>query len=246
MHSSIIKQPAPFEPSEVIPISSIQKRALTEDEWAEGCIPFGRRVGHLLVGPQKPVGEGRQFYAQCDCGTQIWKSATELLELVRKHRSCGEPACTANGLRERVWYAEDSLRMQLYLLLLLAPEEFQSPWGGCLDEMVQVGFEEGLRALREHLSCVKPPEGKNWLVRIDEDLPFIEGNVTLGERADKILRGVRQRSITVEGQQVSVKELCSISGLTPSKLLVRIYRLGTTENLFYNLMTSAPEGGPDE
>jgi len=198
-------------------------------------LPFNRKVGHLKVGPNRPIGKESKFFFTCDCGNSGWLTAGEMREILCRYSGCGEPDCTALSFDETVWTSRDSLRIQLFALLLLCPEDVQSFWGGTMDDMYEgIDFEEALINLSLYLEdndC-----GGVWLGRVSERLPFMETNVRLSSKPDKVLLNFSKAKIEVEGEDMTMKELCGIGNLSPDELLLRLYELGTTDDLLINLM----------
>jgi hypothetical protein len=75
-----------------------------------------------------------------------------------------------------------------------------------------------------------------WLGRKDSYLPFMESNVFLGNKPDKLLLNFDKGKIEVEGEMMTMKELCQFSKLDADQLLLMIYELGTTDDLLFNLL----------
>jgi len=197
-------------------------------------LPFGKKVGHIKVGPNRSIGKDQKYFATCDCGRSDWYTAGELWGMLDNYGGCGMDDCTALSFRDTVWYSDESLKMQLYTVLLLRPEDVQSVWGGTMDDLYEVGLKQALTNLQdyfteEHCSGV-------WLSRKDEGLPFMEGNLRLSTKPDAVFRQFAKASVLVEGEPMTMKELCCISGLNASELLLRLYKLGTTDDLLLNLM----------
>lgn len=197
-------------------------------------LPFGRKVGHLKIGPNRPVGKDQRIFATCDCGHTGWYTCEELREKLDRWAGCGEPTCTALSFNETIWASDESLRMQLFCLLALCPERIQSDWGGKLDDMYTLDLDQGLENLQAYLT----EQGYSgvWLSRFDEGLPFLEDNVFLSRKPDKVLRGFATARIEVDEEMFTMKELCQLSGLAPFELLMKLYKLGTTDDLIFNLM----------
>lgn len=214
-----------FKPSTQIPLGEFN---------AKPTLPFGRKVGHMKVGPNRPVGKGPKYFATCDCGNTGWYTVNELSEILSRWGGCGEPSCTALNFHETVWISPDSLRMQLHILLLLCPEEVESWWGGTMDDFHEIDRDQGFRNLEEYL--LEKGYSGVWLGRRDTGLPFMESNVYLTSRPDDVLLHFDKAKVDVEGQMMTMKELCHISGLSADQLLTMIYELGTTDDLLYLLL----------
>lgn len=219
-----------FTPTRQVKIRSVH----IDSGKAQKLLPFGRKVGHLKIGPDRPIGKDRRYFATCDCGHTGWYTAEELRGKLDRWGGCGEPTCTALSFSETVWASEESLRMQLFCLLMLCPERIQSDWGGTLDDMYELDLDQGLENLQSYLT----EQGYNgvWLSRYDEGLPFLEDNVYLTRKPDKMLRGFSTARIEVDEEMFTMQELCQLSGLTPFALLIKLYKLGTTDDLIFNLM----------
>lgn len=215
-----------FEPSNQIPLGDFN---------AQPKLPFGKKVGHMKVGPNRPVGKRfPKYFATCDCGHTGWYSERDLNEILSRWGGCGEPSCTALNFHETVWTSPDSLRIQLHILLLLCPEEVESWWGGRMDDFHELDRDQGFRNLEEYL--LERGYSGVWLGRKDTGLPFMESNVILSSRPDEVFLRFDKATVEVEGERMSMKELCSISGLTADQLLTMIYELGTTDDLLFNLL----------
>ncbi|PNV83377.1 MAG: hypothetical protein C0610_17105 [Desulfobacteraceae bacterium] len=219
-----------FTPTKQVKIRSLH----TGSGKAKKALPFGRKVGHLKVGPDRPIGKTQRYYAACDCGHTDWYEAQELREMLERWGGCGQPTCTALSFNETVWASEESLRLQLFFLLALCPDRVQSDWGGKLDDMYELDLDQGLANLQSYLT----DHGYSgvWLSRYDEGLPFLEDNVYLSNKPDKSLRGFALSRIEVDEEMFTMHELCQLSGLAPFALLMKMYELGTTDDLIFNLM----------
>ena len=220
-----------FTPSRQVKINSIH----TSTGKAQKLLPFGRKVGHLKVGPDRPIGRDRRYYAACDCGHSGWYTADQLRGMLSRWGGCGEETCTALSFKETVWTSdEESLRIQLFCLQLLTPDKIQSDWGGTLDDLYTVDLDQGLDNLRSYLTG----QGYSgvWLSRFQEELPFLEGNVFLSQKPDKVLRRFALAKVEVDEEMFTMQELCQLSGLTSFNLLIKMYKLGTTDDLIFNLM----------
>ena len=215
-----------FTPSRQVKIMSVK----TGGKKAK-VLPFGRKIGPIKVGPDRPKGNPPTYFAQCDCGRHGWYQPKELLAILEDKSGCGHPQCSALSFRAAVWHSKDSLRLQLFSLLLFYNHMVQSRWGGSFDDMYSLPFDEAYENLLEDLEV----EGV-WLNRIDPELPFMEGNVRFGRKPDIALQRVRSYSIPVEGIPMRVTELCELSGLGAFDLLMKIYKLGTTDDLLINIM----------
>lgn len=215
-----------FTPSRQVKILSVK----TSGEKAK-LLPFGSKIGPIKVGPDRPKGNPPKYFAQCDCGRQGWYRPADLLEILDSQSGCGHEKCNALSFRATIWRSPDSLRLQLFSLLLLCPDLVQSRWGGTFDDMYSLSFDAGYTNLLADL------EGTGiWLSRVDPSLPFMEGNVGFSRRPDPVLQKVRSHSIAVDGVAMRVTELCEIAGLGASELLLKIYKLGTTDDLLIKLM----------
>jgi hypothetical protein len=214
-----------FEPSTTIPLAS----ALNQKP-----LPFGRKVGHIKVGANRPVGNPARYFATCDCGNKDFYLLEELKEIISRWGGCGKPDCTALNFKDTVWTSPDSLRMQLHVLLMLAPEEVESWWGGTMDDVHELDRDAGYRNLEEYL--LEKGQVGVWLGRKDSYLPFMESNVFLGNKPDKLLLNFDKGKIEVEGEMMTMKELCQFSKLDADQLLLMIYELGTTDDLLFNLL----------
>jgi hypothetical protein len=60
--------------------------------------------------------------------------------------------------------------------------------------------------------------------------------VYLSSKPDKVLMNYSKGTVEVEGQLVSMKELCKIGRLSAGELLLLMYEMGTTDDLLINLM----------
>lgn len=197
-------------------------------------LPFNQKTGHLKIGPNRPTGKDRKYYAACDCGHKGWYTEDQLLQMIDGYSGCGQETCSAMTYHDKLWTSPDSLRIQHFTVLLLRPELLQSWWGGTMDDLYQTDSGEGYERLLTHLK-----EGGHagvWLGRKDESKPFLEGNTLLTKRPDKVLRSFRGGRVEVEGTSFTMKELCGIANLTAEELLLKIYEYGTTDDLLYRLM----------
>jgi len=217
--------PQKFEPSTTIPLTT----ALNEP-----ALPFGRKVGHMKIGPNRPIGKPVKYFATCDCGHKDFYTVEQLREILSRWGGCGTDGCTALNFRDTVWTSPDSLRMQHSLLLVMCPEEVESWWGGTMDDLAELTPEQGYRNLEAYLDD-SGLTGK-WLSRKDPFLPFMESNVKLGSEPDKMFMRFDRAKLQVEGEILTMKELCRISKLNADQLLIMIYELGTTDDLLYNLL----------
>ena len=216
----------PFTPSRQVKIMSVKTSGHNATP-----LPFGRKIGPIKVGPNRPKGNPPKYFAQCDCGRQLWCEPKELLSILEDRSGCGHDQCTTLSFRAAVWHTEESLRLQLFSLLLVCPQDIQSWWGGTFDDMYSLSFEEGYQNLLADL------EGEGiWMTRIDPTLPFMEGNMSFGKKPDVALQRVKSHFITVDGTPMRVTELCEISGLGAFDLLMKIYKLGTTDDLLFKLL----------
>jgi hypothetical protein len=134
-----------------------------------------------------------------------------------------------------VWASDESLRIQLSTLLLLCPEEVESWWGGTMDDMFEL---ETLDEAVLHLSMYLEDKDFTgvWISRKDDRMPFMETNVLLSSKPDVVFMRYAKGTVEVEGQLMSMKELCSIGQVNASELLLLMYEMGTTDDLLINLM----------
>mgnify|MGYP003559657950 CR=1 FL=1 len=225
-------------PCRVIPLKSFGQRESAEAR-AERSIPFGRRRGPLTVGPRTAVGISRKFLRTCDCGHSGWYGPLEALALLDAGKGCQGPKCSALGYREAVWTSgpEASKRLQLFTLLLLRKDEVESWWGGSLDDVNELSFDEGYAHFSAYVRTKGVRRGGPWIHRLDVELPFLEGNVVLDRKPDPVFLHMKQEVLEVDGQRVKVSELCQITGLAPADLMLKIFRLGTCDDLMFKLMT---------
>jgi hypothetical protein len=215
-----------FEPSRTAPLS-----VFAEEEVE---LPYSRRSGPLKLGPNRPVGKENKIHAVCDCGHSEWYPKEELRKLVESHSGCGRYTCTALSLTDKIWASPESLRLQLCLLLALCPEQVPSLWGGTLDDLYSVSREEAEASLTKYRATLK---GLGvWLVRIDEELPYMEGNLKRSARPEKSFRRFGGVKITVDGTEFTLKELCSIGKRTAAQVLSTICDMGTTDDLIAVLL----------
>ena len=212
---------------------SVVKGKVVNARSAEATLPFGQKVGPLKIGHNRPLGRERKFYAQCECGTGRWYTASTLHLMIDDRLGCGEPDCCVISLKEKLWRdKEESLRLQLFLLLVTQPDEVQSVWGGSLDDLTPVrSFEEGYDNLTSYLKG-----GGQWFKRHDEELPFIEGNVSLSYTPDGLLSKVASGTVLIEGVPMSFRELCHKTGLRATDLLLKLYKLRDCEDLLLTIM----------
>lgn len=197
-------------------------------------LPFNSKSGHLTIGPNRPTGKDSRYYAACDCGHRGWYTEAELLDMVDGFSGCGRPSCSAMSYHDKLWVSPDSLKIQHFTITLLRPELMQSWWGGTMDDFYEISQQEGFDNLMGYLEA----SGISgvWLGRLDENLPFMEGNVRLGKQPDKILRFFAKAKVEVEGSLFTMKELCNISGAKAEDLLLKIYEIGGTDDLLFKLM----------
>jgi hypothetical protein len=233
-----VKSAAVAAPSRVVPLKSFGQRETAEMR-AERSIPFGRRRGPLTVGPRTAVGVSRKFLLTCDCGHSGWYGPMEILALLDAGRGCQGPQCSAMGYREVVWTGEPhiSRRLQLFTLLLLRKSEVQSWWGGALDDVSELSFSEGYANFSAYVRMPHVRKKGPWIRRLDENLPFLEGNIMLAAKPDPLFQRMRQEAIEIDGQRVKVNELCELTSLNPADLMLKIFRLGTCDDLMYKLMS---------
>jgi hypothetical protein len=215
-----------FEPSRKAPLSAFIE--------VPDLLPYGRRSGPLKIGPNRPVGKQGLIHAVCDCGNSGWYPKAQLQTMVDTHSGCGEPSCTALSLADKVWASPDSLRLQLCLLLAMCPDQVQSAWGGTLDDLYVVSREEAETALKDYMAGL--PGMGLWVVRIDDELPYMEGNVKRGTKPEKAFRRFSNTKITVDGTEFTLKELCDIGNRTAAEILSMICDRGTTDDLLAALM----------
>lgn len=214
-----------FAPTRQVKITSVRL------PHAPPPLPFNRKVGPITVGPNRPMGRDKRYFASCDCGHSGWYQVADLLAILDSKSGCGQPKCNALSFRAAVWRTEDSLPLQLFTLLLICPQDVESLWGGTFDDLYEVGFEEACANLLPHL------EGSGaWLCRKDLELPFIEGNVYLGSKPDPAIQGAHKARIEVDGTPMKMRELCEIAGLGVYDLLMKLYKLGTTDDLLFHLL----------
>jgi len=216
-----------FKPSQQIPLGSLEEN--------QPILPFNRKIGHMKVGPNRPIGKKeRKYFAACDCGHSDWYTVEALSEILNRWGGCGQPNCTALNFGELVWTTEDSLRIQHTLLLILCPEEVESWWGGTMDDVHELDRYSGYRNLEEYL--LEQGYSGVWLGRKNTLLPFMESNVVLSAEPDSVFQRFSKAKVEVDGQQFTMKELCSISGMSADQLLITIYELGTTDDLLFYLL----------
>lgn len=215
-----------FEPSRTAPLSAFAEEV--------DLLPYGRRVGPLRLGPNRPTGKQGLIHAVCDCGHSGWYTKDCLQSLVDMHSGCGQPSCTALSLTDKVWASPDSLRLQLCLLLAMCPDQVQSAWGGTLDDLYTVSREDAEVALKDYVDSLQGLG--QWMVRIDEELPYMEGNVRRGVKPEKAFRRFSNTKVTVDGTEFTLKELCDIGNKTAAQVLSMICDRGTTDDLLAALM----------
>lgn len=215
------------------PIIASRKVELKSYPTVENRLPFGQQVGPLKIGQNKPIGKERKIYAQCDCGTGRWYTPDTLRLMIEDRLGCGEPHCHVISLKDKLWRDKDeSLRLQLFLLLVTQPEEVQSCWGGSFDDMSDVfDFEEAYDNLTEYLTG----EGQ-WFKRRDEEMPFIEGNVTFSHVPDGMLAKVTSGNVWVGDVSLSFRELSRKTGLKAPDLLLKLYKLRGSEDILLTLL----------
>lgn len=213
-----------FTPTRAVKITSRKKRPTT--------LPFGRKAGPLTLGPNRPVGKDGKYFARCTCGHQGWYAIEELEKLVYAKSGCGQPKCNALTFREAIWNTPESLRLQLFTLITLYPQELESYWGGTFDDLYELSFEDAYLNFAEALDGVA---GK-WVTRVDPELPLIEGNVTLGAKPDRTLTSLHRVKVDVDGVPMRMKELCQLSGLGAYELLMKLYKRGSTDDLLFTLL----------
>lgn len=225
------ENPREFRPSRSIPITAVD---IASGKPPRAEIHFNRKVGHLTIGPNRPIGRAKKIYATCDCGSKNWYPMDELERMVRERAGCGTKTCTALSFGEAVWRTPEATRLQLFTLLLIRPEEVESLWGGTADDVFEVPFEQAVENLNQYLvgqGCTGL-----WLARKDKLLPFMQSNVTLGNRPDPMMSQFSDATVEVEGVKMSMKELCSIGNMNASSLLLTLYERGTTDDLLVHLM----------
>lgn len=216
-----------FEPSRKVPLTKLGTARKPD-------LPFNSRSGHLTIGPNRPTGKDKRYYAACDCGHKGWYTEGELRGMVDGHSGCGRPACSAMSYHDKLWVTPDSLQIQHFTITLLRPELIQSWWGGTMDDMYDMEQMEGFLHMQDYL--MTGGYSGVWLTRLDENLPFLEGNLRLGKRPDKILRKFSKAKVMIDEVEFSMEELCHLSGLNAEDLLLKIYRRGGTDDLLFNLM----------
>lgn len=225
-------------PSRTIPLKSLSLFESPEAR-AMRAIPFGRRRGPLTVGPRAPVGIHRKFLLMCDCGHSGWYEAVEIVSLLDQGKGCQSEKCSAIGYREAVWVEEPTVsrKLQLYTLLLLKGEEVQSWWGGTLDDTHELTFAEAYENFSAYVQTRGVRRGGPWIRRLDPELPFLEGNVILSKKPDPVFVHMRDGALDVDGQRMKVRELCALTGLSPADLMLKIFKIGTCDDLIFNLMS---------
>ncbi len=229
-------QRKPLTPSRSIPLKHFDIEVKPERA-AEERLPFNRKVGLLTMGPRRVTGRARKFFALCECGARVEGTALELLRMIDRGLGCGQDDCSAVSFKDVVWgRTDESVRIQLFILLRVCPEEVQSLWGGTLDDMWQPTFDEAAATLEHYLHADEWPESSVWLARLNPDLPFMEGNVGLSRKPDDALKRMASKAIDVGGQDMSLRELCQVTGLELPDLMLRIYRIGETDSLLERLL----------
>ena len=209
----------------------------------EKRLPFNKRVGPMKVGPNAPkIVDGKLlYYAVCKCGQTGWYEEGQLRDILELKTGCGGERCTAVSFRHAVWRTEESLRLQLFTFLLIGSKHVSSFYGGTHDDMYKLDFEEAYENLEEELKLQGESSGP-WLSRKADDLPFMEGNVQVGYEPDPLLRRANRCFILVDGSPIRLDEVGELSGLSTQTLLMRIYKLGGTDDLLYKLMEESRDG----
>lgn len=201
---------------------------------AKISLPYGSKIGRLRVGAYSASGK---CTLTCDCGYKGTLAHKTVRKLLKQGMGCGTADCTVDSFERMLWAdVNNSLKIQLFLLTQLLPDEVPSRWGGQLDDFEEIDLDQAYaNFLADELSG-KPPETVKWIERHTVELPFMPGNVVMTGMPSRLLAKSSNMSIDAGAGEMLISEIIKFTGKTESEVLLKAFEMRTFDGVIAELI----------